>query len=42
MPSTSFASELKTFNELFDGNMTALDAFFRAVGKGSFRQPRKM
>ena len=45
-PSAPSASELKAFDKLFDGNLTAsnaeaLDALFLAVGKGSSRQPRR-
>ena len=44
--SASSASELETFDKLFDGNLTAsnaeaLDARFLAVGKGSSRQLRR-
>jgi hypothetical protein len=39
------ASELETFDKLFDGNMTAsnaeaLDALFPAIERGLSRQPR--
>ena len=45
-PSASSASELETFDKLFDGNLTmseaeALDALFPAAEKGSSRQPRR-
>jgi hypothetical protein len=45
-PSALSASELETFDRLFDGNLTvskadALDELFPAIEKASFRQPRK-
>ena len=45
-PSAPSASELETFDKLFDGNLTtseaeALDALFPDAGKGSSRQPRR-
>jgi hypothetical protein len=45
-PLAPSASELETFNKLFNGNLTAsnaeaMDALFPAVGKGSSRQPRR-
>jgi hypothetical protein len=45
-PSESFASELETFDKLFDGNRTATnaeapDALFPVVEKDSFKQPRR-
>ena len=44
--STSFASELKVFDRLFDGNLTvskaeALDKLFPTVGKAPSRQLRR-
>jgi hypothetical protein len=45
-PSAPSASELQAFDKLFDGDLTAsnietMDVLFSAVGKGSFRQPRR-
>jgi hypothetical protein len=45
-PSAPSASELKSFDNIFDGNLTtsnikALDMLFPDGGKGSFRQPRR-
>jgi hypothetical protein len=45
-PSAPSVSELRAFDKLFDGNLTAsnieaMDVLFSAVGKGSFRQPRR-
>jgi hypothetical protein len=45
-PSTPSASELETFDRLFDGNMIAseaeaLDELLPAVGKAPSRQPRR-
>ena len=45
-PSAPSASELKTFDRLFDGNLTAseaeaLDELFLAVGKAPSRQLRR-
>jgi hypothetical protein len=45
-PSASFASELEAFDKLLDGNLTAsiasaMGVLFLAVGKGSYRQPRR-
>ena len=42
-PSAPSASELKAFDKLFDGNLTAtkaeaMDALFPVVGKGPSRQ----
>jgi hypothetical protein len=46
LSSAPSASELKTFDRLFDGNMTtseaeALDELFPAIGKAPSRQPRR-
>jgi hypothetical protein len=45
-PSAPSASELKSFGNIFDGNLTtsnikALDMLFPDGGNGSFRQPRR-
>jgi hypothetical protein len=45
-PSAPSASELETFDQVFDGNLAvfnveALDALFPDGGKGSSRQPRR-
>jgi hypothetical protein len=45
-PSAPSASELETFDQVFDGNLDAsnveaLDALFPDGGKGSSRQPRR-
>jgi hypothetical protein len=45
-PSAPSASELETFDRLFDGNMIAseakaLDELFSVVGKAPSRQPRR-
>jgi hypothetical protein len=45
-PSAPSASELETFDRLFDGNLTtseaeALDKLFPAIGKASSIQPRR-
>jgi hypothetical protein len=45
-PPAPSASELETFDKLFDGNLTAseaeaLDTLFLAAGKGSSRQPQR-
>jgi hypothetical protein len=45
-PSAPSASELETFDRLFDGNLTgskaeALDELFPAIGKASSRRPQR-